>query len=136
MQAKKFYRLFQQFCWDKYRHSRRILIWFEFQNNSEERKTKQESKQNNNNNSRRTQNGQRQNRYKNIKDRSRSRSSSQKGTNNQGAAKKLHKMIRTKNKLYRRNHDINAATRKISINLENSVVLWNNKKAKQRLMWS
>ena len=57
----------------------------EFGNNSEERKSKQESKQNNNNN-RWTQNSQRRNRYKNSKDRSRSRSSTQKGTNNQGAA--------------------------------------------------
>ena len=47
----------------------------EFRNNSEERKAKQESKQNNdNNNNRRIQNGGRQNRYKNSKDRSRSRS--------------------------------------------------------------
>ena len=58
----------------------------EFRNNSEERKPKQESKQNNNNN-RRTQNGQSRKRYKNTKDRSRSRSSTQKGTNNQGAPK-------------------------------------------------
>ena len=47
----------------------------EFRNNSEERKAKQESKQNNDNsNNRRIQNGGRQNRYKNSKDRSRSRS--------------------------------------------------------------
>ena len=59
----------------------------EFCNTSTERKPEQESKQNNNKNNRRTQNGQRPNRYKNIKDRSRIRSSSQKGTNNQGAAK-------------------------------------------------
>ena len=53
-----------------------------------------------------------------------------------GLQKKMHKMIRTKNDLHRRNHDINAATRKISINLENSIVLRNNKKTKQPLMWS
>ena len=57
----------------------------EFCNNSEERQPKQESKQTNNN--RRTQNGERWKRYKNSKDRSRSRSSTQKGTNNQGATK-------------------------------------------------
>ena len=44
-------------------------------------------KRNNNNNNRRTQNGQRQNKYKNSKDRSRSWSTSQKGTNNKGTAK-------------------------------------------------
>ena len=56
----------------------------EFRRNSEKRKPKQESKQNNNNI---TQIGQRWNRYKNSKDRSRSRSSTQKGTNNQGTTK-------------------------------------------------
>ena len=60
----------------------------EFRNNSEERKPKQENKQNNNNsNNRRRQNGQRLNKYKNSKDRSRSRSSTQKGTNNQNVWK-------------------------------------------------
>ena len=60
----------------------------EFRNNSEERKAKQESKQNNDNsNNRRTQNGRRQNIYKNSKDRSRSRSFSQKRRNIQEAAK-------------------------------------------------
>ena len=48
----------------------------EFRNNSEERKPKQESKQNNNIN-RRIQNGQSGKRYKNSKDRRRSRSSTQ-----------------------------------------------------------
>ena len=60
----------------------------EFRNNSEKRKFKQEGKQNNDNsNNRRTQYGRRQNIYKNSKDRSRSRSSSQKRTYNQGATK-------------------------------------------------
>ena len=49
---------------------------------------------------------------------------------------KIRKMIRTKNTLHQRNQEINTATRKISINLGNSIVLQNNKKAKQFLMWS
>ena len=58
----------------------------EFHSNSEKRKPKQEDKQNNdNNNNRRIQIARRQNRYKNSKDRS--RSSSQKRINNQGATK-------------------------------------------------
>ena len=56
----------------------------EFRSNSEERKAKQESKQNNNNI---TQISRRRNIYKNSKDRSRSRSSTLKGTNNQGTTK-------------------------------------------------
>ena len=49
---------------------------------------------------------------------------------------KIRKMIRTKNTLHQRNQEINTATRKRSINLGNSIVLQNNKKAKQFLMWS
>ena len=49
---------------------------------------------------------------------------------------KIRKMIRTKNTLHQRNQEINTATRKRSINLGNSIVLENNKKAKQFLMWS
>ena len=49
---------------------------------------------------------------------------------------KIRKMIRTKNTLHQRNQEIYTATRKRSINLGNSIVLQNNKKAKQFLMWS
>ena len=49
---------------------------------------------------------------------------------------KIRKMIRTKNTQHQRNQEINTATRKRSINLGNSIVLQNNKKAKQFLMWS
>ena len=49
---------------------------------------------------------------------------------------KIRKMIRTKYTLHQRNQEINTATRKRSINLGNSIVLQNNKKAKQFLMWS
>ena len=49
---------------------------------------------------------------------------------------KIRKMVRTKNTLHQRNQEINTATRKRSINLGNSIVLQNNKKAKQFLMWS
>ena len=70
--------IFSYFLWS---------LWTtEFRNNSEERKPKQECKQSNNNNIR-TQNGQMRKRYKNSKDRCRSRGSTQKGTNNQGASK-------------------------------------------------
>ena len=53
-----------------------------------------------------------------------------------GLQNKIPKMIRTKNTLHQRNQEIYTATGKISINLENSIVLPNNKKAKQHLMWS
>ena len=92
----------------------------ELRNNSEKRKPKQEGKQNNdNNNNRRAQNGRRQNRYKNSKDRTRSKSSSQKRTNTKtkGLQNKIQKMIRTKNILHQRNQEIDTATGKISINL-------------------
>ena len=39
----------------------------------------------------------------------------------------MRKVIRTKNTLHQRNQEINTATRKISINLENSTVLQNKK---------
>ena len=68
---------------DWYLHNTTI----EFRNNSEKIKPKREGKQNNNdNNNRRPQNGRRQNRY-NSKDRSRSKSSTQKRTNNHGTTK-------------------------------------------------
>ena len=53
-----------------------------------------------------------------------------------GLQNKIPKMIRTKNTLHQRNQEIYTATGKISINLENSIVLQNNKKTKQHLMWS
>ena len=53
-----------------------------------------------------------------------------------GLQNKIPKMIRTKNTLHQRNQEIYTATGKISINLENSIVLQNNKKAKQHFMWS
>ena len=109
----------------------------EFCNNSEKTKPKQEGKQNNDdNNNRRPQNGRRQNRYKNSKDRSRSRSSTQKRTNNHGTTKQDTKNDKETNTLHQWNQEIYTATGKISINLENSIVLQNNKKRKQHLMWS
>ena len=53
-----------------------------------------------------------------------------------GLQNKIPKMIRTKNTLHQWNQEIYTETGKISINLENSIVLQNNKKAKQHLMWS
>ena len=53
-----------------------------------------------------------------------------------GQQNKIPKMIRTKNTLHQRNQEIYLATGKISINLENSIALQNNKKTKQHLMWS
>ena len=41
---------------------------------------------------------------------------------------KMRKTIRTKNTLHQRNQEINTVTRKITINLGNSIVLQNNKK--------
>ena len=52
-----------------------------------------------------------------------------------GLQNKMRKMIRTKNTLHQRNQKITAVTRKRSINLGNSIVLQNNKKTKQLLMW-
>ena len=52
-----------------------------------------------------------------------------------GLQNKMRKMIRTKNTLHQRNQEINTATKKRSINLGNSIVLQNNKKTKQLLMW-
>ena len=98
----------------------------ELRNNSEERKPKQESKQNkNNNNNRRTQNGQRQNKYKDSKNRSRSRSYSQITKRLQNT---LRKVIRTKNIVHQRNQEIKTVTRKISINLGNSTAVQNKNK--------
>ena len=48
---------------------------------------------------------------------------------------KMRKMISTENTIHQRNREINTATRKISINLGNSIILQNNKKTKQLLMW-
>ena len=53
-----------------------------------------------------------------------------------GLQNKIPKMIRTKNTLHQRNQEIYTATGKISINLENSIVLQNNKKTRQHLMRS
>ena len=98
----------------------------ELRNNSEERKPKQESKQNsNNNNNRRTQNSQRQNRYKDSKNRSGSRSYSQITKRLQNT---MRKVIRTKNTLHQRNQEIKTVTRKISINLGNSTAVQNKNK--------
>ena len=84
---------------------------------------------------RKTQNGQSRKIYKNSKYQSRSRSVTQKGTNNQGPAKQDPKMIRTKNTPPQLNQEITTATRKRSINLGKSIFLQNNKKTKQLLMW-
>ena len=84
---------------------------------------------------RKTQNGESRKIYKNSKYQSRSRSFTQKGTNNQGPAKQDPKMIRTKNTPPQLNQEITTATRKRSINLGKSIFLQNNKKTKQLLMW-
>ena len=52
-----------------------------------------------------------------------------------GLQNKMRKTIRMKNTLHQQNQEINTATKKISINLGNSIVLQNNKKTKQLLMW-
>ena len=52
-----------------------------------------------------------------------------------GLQNKMQKLIRTKNTLHQQNQEINTVTRKRSINLGNSIVLQNNKKIKQLLMW-
>ena len=52
-----------------------------------------------------------------------------------GLQNKMRKMISTENTLPQRNREINTATRKISINLGNSIILQNNKNTKQLLMW-
>ena len=102
----------------------------EFHNNSEERKPKQESKQNNNIN-RRTQNGQSRKRHKNSKD----IKIVKKEQITKGLQNKMRKMVGTKNTLHQWNQEITTVIRKRSINLTNSVVFQNNKKAKQLLMW-
>ena len=52
-----------------------------------------------------------------------------------GLQNKMRKMISMENTIHQRNREINTATRKISINLGNSIILQNNKKTKQLLMW-
>ena len=109
----------------------------EFCNNSEKRKRKQESKENNSN--RRTQNGQSQiflyPDIKIVKIEAEAEVLLKKEQITKGLQNKMQKMIRTKNTLHQRNQEITTATRKRSINLGNSIVLQNNKKAKQLLMW-
>ena len=51
-----------------------------------------------------------------------------------GLQNKIRKLIR-KNSLHQRNQEINTTLTKISINLGNSIVLLNNEKTKQHLMW-
>ena len=52
-----------------------------------------------------------------------------------GLQNEMRKMIRVKNILHQRNQEINTATRKRGINLRNLIVLQNNKKTKQLLIW-
>ena len=52
-----------------------------------------------------------------------------------GLQNEMRKMIRAKNILHQRNQEINTATRKRGINLRNLIVLQNNKKTKQLLIW-
>ena len=103
----------------------------EFCNNSEKRKPKQESKQNNNNN-RRTQV---EKDIKIVKIEAEAEVLLKKEQITKGLQNKMRKMIRTKNTLHQLNQEITTATRKRSINLGNSIVLQNNKKTKQLLMW-
>ena len=51
-----------------------------------------------------------------------------------GPQNKIRKLVR-KNSLHQRNQEINTTIKKISIMLRNSIVLLNNKKTKQHLMW-
>ena len=53
-----------------------------------------------------------------------------------GLQNKIRKLIRTKNTLHQRNQEINTATRNISIDLGNSIILQNKKKTRQHLIWS
>ena len=103
----------------------------EFRNNSEKRKPKQESKQNNNNN-RRTQV---EKDIKIVKIEAEAEVLLKKEQITKGLQNKMRKMIRTQNTLHQLNQEITTATRKRSINLGNSIVLQNNKKTKQLLMW-
>ena len=106
----------------------------EFRNNSKERKPKQESKQNNN--STEEQKMVRVGKdIKIVKIEAEAEVLLKKEQITKGLQNKMRKMIRTKNNLDQLKQEITTATRKRSINLRNSIVLQNNKKIKQLLMW-